>query len=75
VTNSFNYLQLMTTTTEQQHDLLTVRELGEYLRVSTRTAYQLIYDGHVPHVRIGGSIRIPRVALVRVLAKSMGRSP
>lgn len=51
-------------------EFLTVRELGEYLRVSRRTAYQLIYDGDVPHVRVGGSIRIPRGELVRQLAEA-----
>ena len=60
---------------EQQPDLLTVAELQAYLRVSRRTAYALVQSGEVPSVRVGGNIRIPRAALVRVLAKSMGRSP
>jgi excisionase family DNA binding protein len=59
-------------TTSQRPELLTVRELGQYLRVSRRTAYQLINEGKVPHVRIGGSIRIPRAQLDEQLADSMG---
>lgn len=60
-------------TTTTRPDFLTVRELGEYLRVSRRTAYQLIYDGRVPHVRIGGSIRIPRAELDRQFADEMAK--
>jgi excisionase family DNA binding protein len=38
---------------------LTVAELADYLRVSPRTAYQLVTDGDVPTVRVGGQWRIP----------------
>jgi excisionase family DNA binding protein len=54
----------MTTT---QPELLTVRELGEYMRISRRTAYEWVYTGRVPHVRIGSTIRIPRAELERQL--------
>jgi excisionase family DNA binding protein len=50
---------------------LTVRELAELLRVSRRTAYLLVQSGEVPSVRVGGSIRIPRAALVQQLSKTM----
>jgi len=54
---------------------LTVRELAELLRVSRRTAYILVQTGQVPSVRVGGSIRIPRAALVHELANGMRRAP
>jgi excisionase family DNA binding protein len=54
----------MTTT---QPELLTVRELGEYMRISRRTAYEWVYTGRVPHVRVGSTIRIPRAELERQL--------
>jgi putative molybdopterin biosynthesis protein len=38
---------------------LTVNELADYLRVSIRTAYQLVTDGEVPSVRVKGQWRIP----------------
>lgn len=53
---------------------LTVRELAAYLRVSLRTAYQLIYDGAVPAARVGGQYRIRRAELDRQLAESTGRT-
>lgn len=64
----------MSTTTERP-EFLSVRELGEYLRVSLRTAYQLVYDGAVPAVKIGGQYRIPRRELDRRLSKTMGEAP
>jgi excisionase family DNA binding protein len=48
-----------------------VNELADLLRVSRRTAYVLVQTGQVPSVRFGGSIRIPRAALVQQLSKTM----
>jgi excisionase family DNA binding protein len=59
----------MATISEQP--FLTVRELGELLRVSRATAYALVERGDVPSVRVGGSVRIPRAELNRRLATSM----
>jgi excisionase family DNA binding protein len=53
----------------EQH-FLTVDELAAYLRVSRRTAYQLVTDANVPRIRVGGSWRIPRAELERQLAAS-----
>jgi excisionase family DNA binding protein len=55
-------------TTAERPEFLSVRELGEYLRVSLRTAYQLVNDGAVPAVKVGGQYRIPRAALDQRLA-------
>jgi excisionase family DNA binding protein len=60
---------MVTTPTEQA--FLTVNELAVLLRVSRRTAYVLVETGQVPSVRFGGSIRIPRAALVQQLSKTM----
>jgi excisionase family DNA binding protein len=56
-----------------EQPFLTVRELAQVLRVSTRTAYLLVKTGEVPSVRVGGSIRIPRAALVQHLAGELRR--
>jgi excisionase family DNA binding protein len=61
-------------TTAQRPEFLNVRELGEYLRISLRTAYQLVYDGAVPAVKIGGQYRIPRAELDRQIAARIGES-
>jgi excisionase family DNA binding protein len=55
--------------TEQRH-FLTVDELAAFLRVSRTTAYQLVWRGDVPSVKVGGQLRIPRAELERQLAES-----
>ena len=54
---------------------LTVRELAGYLRVSRTKAYQLVWSGEVPSVRVGGQIRIPRDALEARLAARSAQEP
>lgn len=45
-------------------DWLTVPEMAAVLRISKDTAYSLISEGRVPHIRIGRAIRVPRESLV-----------
>jgi len=59
----------MSTTT--QPEFMSVREVAEYLRISLRTAYQLVYDGAVPAVKVGGQYRIRRTALDQHLAEQL----
>jgi excisionase family DNA binding protein len=59
--------------TEITPELLTLRELAEYLRVSMRTAYQLASDGEIPAVKVGGQWRIPRAELDQRLLPAGGR--
>ena len=37
---------------------LTVQEVAEVLRVSVTWVYQLVREGEIPHIRVGGAIRI-----------------
>jgi excisionase family DNA binding protein len=59
----------MSTPNDEQR-FLTVDELAVFLRVSRSKAYQLVWSGEVPSVRIGGSWRIPRAELERHLEES-----
>jgi excisionase family DNA binding protein len=61
------------TTTDQRHELLTVPELADYLRVSVRRAYQLAVDGDVPAVKVGGQWRISRAEVERRFTADSGR--
>jgi excisionase family DNA binding protein len=55
-----------TARTRAAHDpLLTVPEAAEHLRFSLRTTRQLIVDGLLPCVRIGGRVRVRPADLVR----------
>jgi len=62
------YKQVMPDT-DQQH-FLTVDELATFLRVSRTTAYELVWSGKVPRLRVGGRWRIPRAELEKQLAES-----
>ncbi|MHB1414618.1 MAG: helix-turn-helix domain-containing protein [Chloroflexota bacterium] len=48
--------------TVQEGDLLDVSEASRRLGVSRSRGYQLVAQGTVPSVRLGRSIRVPRMA-------------
>lgn len=48
--------------------VLTVEEAARVLRIGRGQAYQAIRCGEIPSVRIGRSIRVPRHALLALLA-------
>jgi excisionase family DNA binding protein len=50
-----------------QHELLTVAEVADQLRVSTMTVYRLIQRAELPALRIGRSYRITSDALATYL--------
>jgi excisionase family DNA binding protein len=50
-------------------ELLTVQELAHYLRVSLKTAYQLVSGGEIPAAKVGGQWRIRRAEVDRLLAE------
>jgi excisionase family DNA binding protein len=58
--------------TEQRH-FLTVDELGRFLRISRTKAYELVWAGEVPRIRVGGQWRIPRAELERQLDEQQGK--
>jgi excisionase family DNA binding protein len=47
------------------HDLLTVKETAEYLRIPLPTVYYLVQRGMIPAIHIGGRWRIKKSALDR----------
>ncbi|MDO8616486.1 MAG: helix-turn-helix domain-containing protein [Dehalococcoidia bacterium] len=61
----------MTTTTDRSL-LLTVREAAQLLRISRNLAYELVAQGHLPHVRLGRVIRVPRHGLEQWIARQAG---
>lgn len=44
------------------NDMITVREIAKYMRISLPTAYKLINSGAISHVRVGCRYIIPREA-------------
>jgi excisionase family DNA binding protein len=51
--------------------LLRPAEVGEAIGVSRARAYELIAAGTIPHIKLGSSIRVPRVALDAWIAREL----
>lgn len=51
----------------QDDDVLTVEQAAKFLRLGRNAVYDAIGRGEIPHRRIGRSIRLSRVALLRWL--------
>jgi excisionase family DNA binding protein len=58
-----------------QHDLpeiLTVEEIGDYLRIGRSSAYNLVNQPKFPAIRIGNQIRVQKEELLSWLGKQKG---
>ncbi len=53
---SLNYLACLTMTDE----ILTLKEVAEYLKLAEKTAYRLAAEGKLPGFKVGGSWRFKR---------------
>jgi excisionase family DNA binding protein len=51
--------------------LMTVEELGNYLRFTRKTIYKLLKEGNLPAIRIGNKWRFDKVAIDDWLQQSM----
>jgi excisionase family DNA binding protein len=45
-----------------------VEEAAKVLGIGRNTAYKLIDEGQIPHLRLGKKIRIPKIAIDRMLS-------
>ena len=41
-------------------DIMTIREVAEYLKLTEKTAYRLAADGKIPGFKVGGAWRFRR---------------
>lgn len=44
---------------EMQHEILTVKEVQQILKIGTNAAYNLIHSKSFPVIKVGQSYRIP----------------
>jgi excisionase family DNA binding protein len=51
-----------------KHNMLTVKEAADFLRVNPKTIYALIAAGKLASVRVGRVIRIPQTVLDQFVA-------
>jgi len=49
--------------TEMQTDIMTIREISDYLKLTEKTAYRLVAEGKIPGFKVGGSWRFRRSEL------------
>ncbi|WP_435321618.1 helix-turn-helix domain-containing protein [Muriventricola aceti] len=57
--------------TEHIPDILTISDLQQFLQISRSTAYRLIREKKIGHIRIGNSIRIPRKYVAEYLQQGL----
>lgn len=43
-----------------ENEMITIKEIAKFLRISLPSAYKLINTGAVPHVKVGHRYIIPR---------------
>ncbi len=43
--------------TQMQTDIMTIREVADYLKLTEKTAYRLVAEGKIPGFKVGGSWR------------------
>ena len=55
----------MSEKTVMTKEYLTIKDIREYLSISQSKAYELSHRKDFPVCRLGGAIRIPRVAFLR----------
>ena len=46
--------------TQMQTDIMTIREVADYLKLTEKTAYRLVAEGKIPGFKVGGSWRFKR---------------
>ena len=51
--------------TEMQTDIMTIREVADYLKLTEKTAYRLTAEGEIPGFKVGGSWRFRRSEIER----------
>ena len=49
-------------------DIMTIREVAEYLKINEKTAYRLAAEGEIPGFKVGGSWRFKRQNIDRWIA-------
>jgi excisionase family DNA binding protein len=67
-----NMQEVTETQAEHLPAVLTVEEVGQWLKVSRNTAYDLAHRHGFPVLRIGRTMRVPRDAFLRWLNEQTG---
>lgn len=52
-----------------QSDVMTIKELSEYLKLKEKTAYKLVADGKIPGFKVGGAWRFRKTEIDKWISK------
>jgi excisionase family DNA binding protein len=58
-----------------EHEILTVEEVCELLRVDRSTIYRLVKEGRIPAFRIGSDWRFRKEGIVRLMVEQTRGGP
>lgn len=53
-------------------EVLTVQEVADYLKVTTKTVYEIIKQGSLPSFRVGRAVRCRRSAVESFIEQQLG---
>lgn len=53
-----------------ENEMITVKEIAKYLRLSLPTTYKLVNSGTIPHVKVGCRYIIPRDGFMHWLSQN-----
>ena len=56
-------------------EIIKCNELQSMLGISKHAVYRLLNNGHIGHIRIGRSIRIPKINVIRYLIQTKNDLP
>ena len=51
-------------------EIYTVAQVGKIFGLSRNATYEAVKRGEIPSIKIGGAIRVPRIALDRLLTSA-----
>lgn len=57
-----------------ESDILTIREVAEYLKIKTKTAYNLASGGKLPGFKVGGVWRFRKAEIARWISQQETQS-
>ncbi|MBN9070510.1 MAG: helix-turn-helix domain-containing protein [Rhizobiales bacterium] len=52
-------------------EILTIREMAEFLKINEKTAYKLALAGEIPGFKVGGSWRFERQEIARWIKRKI----
>ena len=59
--------------TEMHTEIMTIREVADYLKLKEKTAYRLAAEGEIPGFKVGGSWRFRRSEIEGWIDKKVTR--